>query len=372
MKDPPQLVDHTLTESGEDASSRAERALVSFPPAPDPGMEVFASAFKDARPGVAIVGAGAVGRALGLRLAEGGYPIRAVVSRTRASAETLARVLGAPVASDRLGDIGDAPLVLLCASDDAVADIAETLTGARRTWTDTVVAHTSGALPAAVLQPLADEGASVLSFHPLQTISHDASPSALDGVYVGLEGDPRGVAAGIELAVRLGMRYLVLSPEAKARYHLAATMTSNFAVTLVGMVQEVLSSLDIGRDQAMALLAPLLQGTLDNLKTSSPEDAITGPVVRGDLATLRQHGLALREHLPHLVPAYAALSVETVRLAVRSGRLDADRADRVLDLMQRMVTIPIPKRSGDPPAGDTRPPDAERPPAPPRAWPIGS
>ena len=365
-------MDRPLTQSEKDASSRAERALVSFSTAPDPDMEAYASAFKDARPGVAVVGAGAVGRALGLRLAEHGYPIRSVVSRTRASAEALARIVGAPVASDRLGDVGEAPLVLICASDDAVADIAETLTGARRRWTNTVVAHTSGALPAAVLDPLADEGARVLSFHPLQTIPRDAPVALLDDVYVGLEGDPRAVAAGIELAVRLGMRYLVLSPEAKARYHLAATMTSNFAVTLLGMVQEVLSSLDIGRDEAMALLAPLLQGTLGTLQASSPEDALTGPVVRGDLATLRRHGLALREHLPHLVPAYAALSVETVRLAVRSGRLDAERAERVLDLMERMVTIPIPTRPAEPHASDPRSPGVGRPPVPPRPWPTES
>lgn len=323
-------------------------------------MEVFASAFKNARPGVAIVGAGAVGRALGLRLAESGLPILAVISRTLSHAEALARAVGAPVASDRLSDLpAEAAFVLLCVSDDQIDDVAETLTGARRSWKDTVVAHTSGALASSVLAPLAEEGASVLSFHPLQTISRDASASALAGAHVGLEGDPRGVAAGIELAVRLGMRYLVLSPDAKARYHLAATMTSNFLVTLMGMVQEVLSSLDIDRDEAMAMLAPLLQGTLDNLKASSPEEALTGPVVRGDLATLRQHGLALREHLPHLVPAYAALSVETVRLAVRSGRLEADRAEKVLDLMQRMVTIPLPQRDG------------ERPPVPSLRRPVG-
>ena len=323
-------------------------------------MEVFASAFKDARPGVAIIGAGAVGRALGLRLAESGYPILAVVSRTLAPAESLARAVGASVASDRLSDLpAEAAFVLLCVGDDQIADVAETLTGARRSWKDTVVAHTSGALASSVLEPLAEEGASVLSFHPLQTIPRDASASALVGAHVGLEGDPRGVAAGIELAVRLGMRYLVLSPDAKARYHLAATMTSNFLVTLMGMVQEVLSSLDIDRDDAMAMLAPLLQGTLDNLKASSPEEALTGPVARGDLATLRQHGLALREHLPHLVPAYAALSVETVRLAVRSGRLEAEQAEKVLDLMQRMVTIPLPQRDG------------ERPPVPSLRRPVG-
>ena len=113
-------------------------------------------------------------------------------------------------------------------------------------------------------------------------------------------------------------------------------MASNLMVTLMSMAQEVLASIDIDRRQAMSLLEPLVRGTLDTLAQTSPEEALTGPVSRGDLGTLRAHGLALRKDLPQLVPAYAALSVETVRLAVRRGhararprrgRADADGAD---------------------------------------------
>ena len=326
-------------------------------------MDTFASAFQSPRPEVALVGAGAVGRALGLRLTEAGYPVRAVVSRTRASAERLADVLGARIASDRLGDVPDVPLVVLAVPDDQIADLAETLTGAPRSWQGAVVAHTSGAQPASLLEPLRQEGARTLAFHPLQTLTPGADGSALDGVTVGVEGEPPGVAAGIELAVGLGMRYLVVGAASKARYHLAASMASNLLVTLMGMVQEVLASIDIDRGEAMAMLGPLLQGTLDNLRAGSPEEALTGPVARGDIGTLRAHGLALRKDLPHLVPAYAALSVETVRLAVRSGALPPDRAEDVLALMERMVTLPLPQATG--PA--STPPDGPRPPAPSRA-----
>ena len=313
-------------------------------------MDVFASAFREPRPPVAIVGAGAVGRALALRLAERGYPIRAIISRTRSRADVLARAVGAGVSSDRLDDLPqNVGLVLLCVGDDQVEDIAEMLTGTRLDWSNIVVAHTSGALTASVLDPLDSEGAAVLSFHPLQAITRDHGGEALDGTYVGLEGPPRGVAAGIELAVGLGLRYVVIPAEAKPRYHLAAAMASNFLVTLLGMVQEVLASLDIDRRDGLAMLEPLLRGTLDNLVTRGPEEALTGPVVRGDLDTLRSHGLALRQHLPQLVPAYAALSVETVRLAVRSGRLSPERAEDVLNLLQRMVTTPLPARGGDRP-----------------------
>ena len=308
-------------------------------------MDTFASAFRTPRPAVALIGAGAMARALGLRLVERGYPVHAVISRTPGSAQRLADVLGAETASDRLGDVPEVPLVILAVPDDQIADLADTLTGARRSWQGAVVAHTSGAAPASLLEPLRQEGARTLSFHPLQTVTRDADGRTLDGVTVGLEGEPEGVAAGIELTTMLGMRYLKVSAENKPRYHLAAAMASNLLVTLMGMVQEVLASIDVDRGQAMSLLEPLLQGTLDNLAATSPEEALTGPVARGDLGTLRAHGLALRKDLPHLVPAYAALSVETVRLAIRAGTLSPEQAEDVLTLMERMVTLPLPQAS---------------------------
>lgn len=328
-------------------------------------MSTFASAFQSPRPAVAIIGAGAMGRAMGLRLAESGYPIEAVISRTRRSAEALAALVGAPLASDRLGDVPDVPLVVLAVPDDQIADLADTLTGAPRPWQGAVVLHTSGAQPASLLEPLRQEGARTLSFHPLQTVTRDADAQTLAGVTAGVEGEPRGVAAGIELSVGLGMRYLVVSAEAKPRYHLAAAMASNLLVTLMGIVQEVLASIDIDRREAMTILQPLLQGTLDNLTATSPEEALTGPVARGDLGTLRAHGLALRKDLPHLVPAYAALSVETVRLAVRAGTLPPSRAEDVLALMERMVTLPLPQTTPH------KTPEPPRPPAPSRSG-VGS
>lgn len=310
-------------------------------------MAVYASIFKETRPATAIVGAGAMARAMALRMVEKGYPVKAIISRTLYKAEDLARATGATVASDSFVDLpADVQLIVVCVNDSALPYVAESMTGARHHWPDTVVAHTSGALASTVLEPLATEGASVLSFHPLQTVTAASDSSVLEDVYVGLEGDDKAVAAGIELAVGLGMRYIVLSQEAKVRYHLAATMTSNFFVTLMGMVQEVLGSLDIDREDGQAMMEPLLRGTLDNLGEASPEEALTGAVVRGDLSTLREHGLALRKHLPHLVPAYTSMTVEAVRLAVRSGRLDPDRAEEVLSLMQRLVTTPLPSNGG--------------------------
>lgn len=330
---------------------------------------MFASPFDEARPGVAIVGAGAVARALALRLVDRGYPVLGIVSRTRQPAEALARAVGAEVASDRLADLpAAARLVLLCVPDGQIADLAETLTGVRHAWSRTVVAHTSGALTSEALAPLRAEGATTLSFHPLQAITRHADARTLDGAFVGIEGAAPALAAGVELAVGLGLRYAVVAAEAKPRYHLGAAMASNFVVTLLGVVQEVFASVGVDREAAMAMLLPLVRGTLDNVAAEGPEGALTGPVARGDIETLRRHGAALREFLPHLVPAYAALSVETVRVAVRSGALSPERAGAVLDLMQRMVTTPIPPRAAPPAAGRDGAPGSDEALEPVPAW----
>jgi predicted short-subunit dehydrogenase-like oxidoreductase (DUF2520 family) len=306
-------------------------------------MTAYAAAFNDPRPSVTVIGAGAMGRVLAARLRERGYPVLAVISRTRDRAEDLAHAVGARIASDSLHDLpAESRLIVCCIPDGKLAEVASRLSRISHPWRKTVVMHTSGALPASVLRPVAEEGARTLSFHPLQALTATSGPEALEGVYAGIEGEPPSLAAGIEFAVGLGMRYLILSADAKPRYHLAASIASNYLVTLNAVVQQIFQSLDIDRATAQEVMAPLVHGTLANLAASSPEEALTGPILRGDLETVHKHGLALRRHLPHLIPVYASLAMETITLAVRSSRLDPARAEEMLALLSKMVTMPLP------------------------------
>ena len=129
------------------APSRATLALQLIPPSSLYPMPVYASAFKEARPPVAVIGAGAMGRALALRLVERGYPLRAVLSQTRAHAEELARSAGAGIASDDFSQLpDDVCLVVIAVTDAALVNVAELLTGVAHPWRETVVLHTSVAL----------------------------------------------------------------------------------------------------------------------------------------------------------------------------------------------------------------------------------
>lgn len=300
---------------------------------------------------VAVVGAGAVGTVLARRLGPAGYPVRAVLSRTAASARALADRVGAPVGTDDISALpADVRLVVLCVPDDAIAEVAETLAALNHRWTRTTVVHTSGIHPATVLAPLAEEGAAPLSFHPLQTFTPDTPPEAVEDIVVGIEGPPDAVSVGKVLARSLGATPLVLSAADKARYHSAAALASNGLVALVGVVEELLATTDLGgetgggeresRVQGADIVAPLIEQTWVNLKGQSPESVLTGPVARGDRETVATHLSALKEEKPHLIPLYAALSTEMVRIAVRGGQLSPDTAEALLSLLRGHLTGP--------------------------------
>ncbi len=290
------------------------------------------------RPAVAVIGAGAVGAALARRLQDCGYALRAVLSRTEGRAQALAAQAGAPDSCRASADLADLPpgvrLLFCCVPDAAVAEVARVLSALDRDWPGCTAAHTSGALPAAVLTPLAERGAAVLSFHPMQAFTRHTPPEAFAGIGIGLEGGARAVARGRQVARRLGAHPVVISAEAKAGYHLAASLASNAFVTLLAVAGEVLASAGLSAEEARTLLHPLVEGTWQNLKARPPEEALTGPVVRGDRETVLDHAAALTAHLPHLMPLYAALTAETVRLAARSGRLSSTRAEALLDALQ--------------------------------------
>lgn len=296
---------------------------------------------KDTPSPVAVVGAGAVGAPLARRLAARDYPVRAVLDRTAATARALADQVGADVGTDEAVALpSDVRLVLICVPDDAIADVAETLATVNHPWARTVVGHTSGASRAEVLAPLAERGALPFSFHPLQTFTAETAPEVFEGMTVAVEGTPDAVAVGMELARGIGARPMELSAAEKARYHCAAALASNGFAALMGVVQELVSGMkfeehtDGTSAPAAAVFAPLVEQTWANLKEAPAEQVLTGPVARGDQATVAMHMEALTDEMPHLVPLYAALSTEMTRLAVRGGTLTAGDADDILALLR--------------------------------------
>jgi predicted short-subunit dehydrogenase-like oxidoreductase (DUF2520 family) len=261
---------------------------------------------------IAIIGAGRVGHGLALALTK------------RGRKPALLRRDWIPAA------VREAAVVLLAVPNDSITPLAAALADRQAVHDGQVVLHLSGLLDRGALEPLAATGAARGSFHPLQTISDPATaPERLDGAYAGIEGDDRALQAGRDLAIALGMKVVEIPAQAKPAYHAAASIVSNYTVTLLGIAERLAMEAGIPREAAAKIYLPLLQGTLANLEAASPSAALTGPIRRGDLQTLRAHFAALA---PADRKLYRDLALATLELAVQAG-LDEAKAAKIEQLL---------------------------------------
>jgi predicted short-subunit dehydrogenase-like oxidoreductase (DUF2520 family) len=237
-----------------------------------------------------------------------------VVGRGRVG-ESLARaaeLAGIDVqAVSREEAIDGAVAVLLCVPDDAIAGVCDRIAPAA----PGLVGHVSGASTLDILAPAREHGAATFSLHPLQTFADGNTP--VDGTPAAIAGSGEGALAfARSLAEALGMRPFEVAEEDRAEYHAAAAMASNLLVALEESAAELFER--IGIDDARELLAPLVLRTAANWAERGPA-ALTGPIARGDRATVERHRAALAETAPELLPAYDALAVRAEAVARASA-----------------------------------------------------
>ena len=206
---------------------------------------------------------------------------------------------------------GERSAVLLCVPDEAIAAACRRITPFVAAGTS--VGHVSGATPIAALEAAADAGQPTFSMHPMQTIP-DAGAD-LAGAPCGVCGSSReALDLARDLATAIGMRPFDVADEHRAAYHAAASMASNFLVTLEESAAGLLDAAGVAH--ARDVLAPLVLRTAANWAERGSE-ALTGPIARGDDATVARHLAALEADAPELLPLYEALAERTRALAAR-------------------------------------------------------
>lgn len=284
---------------------------------------------------LAIVGAGTVGKALGRRLADAGWPVRALSCRTIESARAAASFIGQGAPYDdapKAAKEGD--VVLLAVPDDRIQEVAESLARWGSLRKGAVLIHVSGGRPAAAMSMCREGGVHVASMHPLQTFaSAEAAVDLLSGALFACEGDEEALPVVREIVEVLGGRYVAIDGEKKALYHAGAVMACNYLVTLVAGAAELFEEAGIPRDEAVRALAPLLRGTVANLEKVGLPMALTGPIARGDADTVEIHAREIARARPDLLPLYQALGLWTIPIAEEKGAMpegSAKRVERVL------------------------------------------
>ena len=225
--------------------------------------------------------------------------------------------------------VAQAPeLVFLAIPDQAVPQYATAL-AAERERGDTAFVHVSGALPLSALDPVRAAGARVGSFHPLQSFAAAREPAAFRDVMVAVDASDDALLEQLrDLARQLGARPERVTDGQRPLYHTAAVMASNYLVALAAEAADVLARAGWARDEALQNMLPLMRGTLDNLGVAGLPDALTGPIRRGDIATVERNLAALDRELPDAARAYRMLGLAALELAQEAG-LNRDRAEDI-------------------------------------------
>jgi predicted short-subunit dehydrogenase-like oxidoreductase (DUF2520 family) len=278
--------------------------------------------------GIAIVGAGRMGQGIGLGLAAAGWDVTLLARTARPVPSPLRLVAGALPREV----VRAAPLVLVATPDDQIAPAAAALGATGGVGPGQTVLHLSGLLDRTALASLAGTGAALGSFHPLQTIAEpEEAPGRLRGAFAGIEGEARALAAGRRIAAALGMTAVPLDPAAKPLYHAGAVFSANYTNALVGVAERLARQAGVPGDIAGRMYLPLLAGAARNMTDLGTAVALTGPIRRGDLGTIRAHLAALPADVR---PLYRLLGLASLELAREAGLAEAP-ARAVRDLLGR-------------------------------------
>jgi predicted short-subunit dehydrogenase-like oxidoreductase (DUF2520 family) len=280
---------------------------------------------------VGVLGAGRVGSTLGAALARAGHEVVAASGVSEQSRRRAERLLpGVPLLpADEV--VAAADFVLLAVPDDVlralIAGLADT--GAWRAGQ--LAAHTSGAQGIGVLDPAAARGVLALALHPVMTFAGRTEDlDRLAGATWGVTAQDELRPVAESLVLEMGGEPVWVPEPARSLYHASLTIASNHLVTLVNDALDLLAGAGVA--EPARLSAPLLSASLDNVLRLG-DAALTGPVSRGDVATLSTHVGTLRRAAPDMLPAYAALARRTAERARAAGRLTDDQLAAVLDVL---------------------------------------
>jgi predicted short-subunit dehydrogenase-like oxidoreductase (DUF2520 family) len=269
-------------------------------------------------PTLNIVGAGHVGRALGrLFFTRGVFIVQDVLTRSMGSAQAAVAFIGAGRALDAIDAMRPASVWMLAVSDDRIAEVAREL-AAQCEVRGAVVFHCSGAKASSELDVLRDAGALPASVHPVRSFADPQQvAAAFDGTFCGVEGD-QGALAVLEPAFgAIGARTVAIDARAKTVYHAASVFASNYLTTVLDAALRAYQAAGIPAEVARELARPLATETLANVFRLGPETALSGPIARGDRATVDRQQAATSAWDPATGALYEALATATWDLARR-------------------------------------------------------
>jgi predicted short-subunit dehydrogenase-like oxidoreductase (DUF2520 family) len=284
---------------------------------------------------VGVIGAGRVGAVVAAALRAVGHEIVAAAGESDASRGRAATLLpGVPVLNPssvaRACDV-----LLLTVPDDMLSNVVTMLSASGAIRPGQYVVHTSGRHGTAILEPAVAVGARGVAMHPAMTFTGtEIDLPRLAGCVYGVTADADERPLAEQLVADLGGQLMWVPEERRTLYHAGLAHGANHLVTLVSQAMELLGA--AGADDPAATLRPLLEAALDNALTQG-DAALTGPIVRGDVDTVRAHLAEVAANAPHTLPSYVALARATLNRVVLDGRVLPIRAATITRAIDQAV-----------------------------------
>lgn len=269
-----------------------------------------------------IIGCGNVGKVLGRLWTESGtFRIQDILNRSQESGAAAADFVGAGRPVVDWAELRPADAILIGTPDDQIETACAGVARSGILRPGTTVFHCSGALPSGVLDKAKACGASIASVHPIRSFAGpEGIAASFPGTWCGIEGD-QGAVEHLSLAFSaIGARLVRINPEYKSVYHSAAVFSSNYLVTLLDVAVEAYAKAGVPRDDALKLMEPLVRGTVDNIFRLGTTDALTGPIARGDVATVLSQYRAVTAWDRRVGALYKRLGKFTAAIAARKRK----------------------------------------------------
>jgi predicted short-subunit dehydrogenase-like oxidoreductase (DUF2520 family) len=276
---------------------------------------------------IGIAGTGRVAQALGRLLSEAGQPVAAIAGRNWERTTRAARFISTSIIPATIEELPAlASHILIAVSDKAVEPVALLL--ARSGFQRGVALHTCGAKGPQALVVLADEGVSCGALHPMQSFaSAEQGVASMVGSFFSIDGDPEAIEWGSSIVTLVGGRSLRIHAEDRSLYHAAAVMASSYIAALIYGAVEILKAAGVERSTALSTLAPLARTCAENSLNLGPVEALTGPIERGDSATVLAHLKGLRSLPGPVKRLYGSAGQLVVQMAVLRGLPETKAAE---------------------------------------------
>ncbi len=286
---------------------------------------------------IGIIGAGRLGCSLALALKSKGYEIKGVCSKSLESQKFLCNLLEIQYANDLEKTVRNSDIIFITVPDSQVRIVADLISKEVDT-TDIggrCFLHMSGALTSEELYPTRQHGGNTGSLHPIQTIADkESSWKSLEGIFFGFEGCNETKHAAQDIVNSLKGQMLIIEKEDKPLYHAAACILSNYMVTLSYTAGTLLQNIGIDLRTGIKAFIPLMENTLNNIKAYGSQNALTGPISRGDYKVVEEHLRSLSDKQPDAVYLYKALGLATTEVALNKGSIDRNAAENIKRLLE--------------------------------------